>query len=782
MTPSDEPNAQDASPARAVAAPAFSSFQTGFAVVGASLLASLATFLILTNRTPIRPTNEVVLWSLATNALFVIAMTAVTIWQVRALWIARRHKAAGSRLHLHIVSLLSVIALLPAIVLLFASLSLDRGLTELFSVRTKAIIQNSLEVSEAYLDEAGQVIRSDIVAMGKDLDDEADKVRTNPRRFQEILLSQATLRDLPYAYLVDEQGKVLAAATEPSMADFVPPPASALAEAKQGQAVTISPGRLSRVGALLKLQRFRDTYLYVARQVNPSVLRHLERTKDGVKVYQQLEQSRTNYQRTFGMMYAVIALTLLMAAIQIGLWFAGRMVGPIRRLIGAAEQVSAGNLNVVLPVIKGEGDLRRLSSTFNRMTADLRAKQDELIAAHEEAFARRRFIEAVLSGVTAGVIGLDNSGKVMLANRSAERLLGRSGAGLVGTQLSVAVPEFAGLMNDAAADRKKTRLQGQAKLMVGDDERSFALQLTRQRAGADDAGSVVTFDDITELVSAQRTSAWADVARRIAHEIKNPLTPIQLSAERLKRKYGKAIIEDRETFDKLTDTIVRQVGDIKSMVDEFASFARMPKPEMAEHDLREVVKEPVFLFQMGQSGQIDFEIKLPPTPVMVSCDRRLISQAITNLVKNAGEAIGAVADAKDADPAYRGHISTLMQSSETGIVIEVIDNGVGLPKQNRARLLEPYVTTRAKGTGLGLAIVQKIIEQHGGKLTLEDAPARQGVAQRGAMVRIELPPGAHCAGAESQRASHGNGAASPGLRPSTSKRTAAAADPAAGSG
>jgi len=419
------------------------------------------------------------------------------------------------------------------------------------------------------------------------------------------------------------------------------------------------------------------------------------------------------------------------------MWFAGRFVAPIRRLIAAAQEVSAGNLQVQLPEKRGEGDLRRLSGTFNVMTRELKTQRDALVTANRQLTERRRFIEAVLSGVSAGVIGLDSQGRVELASRSALALLGMEEGQLVGHKLAAAVPAFSEVLDTPEERSLKPRSQAQLKLNVAGEERTFAVRVTHEKAGAGDVGSVVTFDDITELVSAQRSSAWGDVARRIAHEIKNPLTPIQLSAERLKRKYGPSISSDRETFDKLTDTIVRQVGDLKTMVDEFAAFARMPTPVMELTDLRDAVYEPVILFREGHP-RVEYVVSLPQQPVMGSFDRRLISQAVTNLVKNATEAV----EGKEADPgnaSWRPKVEARLALGEDRLMIEVIDNGVGLPKQNRYRLLEPYVTTKGhKGTGLGLAMVQKITEQHGGTLTLEDAEKEPG-RERGAVVRMTLP-------------------------------------------
>ena len=730
-------------------------FWLGISAVAVALVSGIATSLILTGMTRIRPTDGVFLIVIFVNMLLVLPLVAVIAWQIWRLWHERRHQAAGSRLHIRIVGLFSVIALLPSILLAaFAAVSLNRALDQVFSKQIRTIVTNSQLVANAYIEEHAKIMRGDVVAMARDLDEAAGLVRSDPPRFKALFTAQAGLRDLAMAYLIEPDGKIMLSPDKANPGPYLEPPASALAEARNGQPVLIEPGRSHRVGAIQKLGSFEDTYLFVTRAVDPNVQRQLLMTEDGVKRYSELDHLRRGIKIASAIIYVVIALTLLLAAIWLGLWFANRLVSPIRRLIGAAQLVSQGNLNVQVPVRRGESDLKVLSTTFNRMTSELKNQRDELVSANSQMQERRRFIEAVLSGVTAGVIGLDSDGTVNLANPSAERLLGRSAGDLVGRRLEDVVPEFAALpvamepQDEAGATRRASApvhtsgsVPAPVTVLVGGTERTFAVRRTTEGdAGSqeDPEGSVVTFDDVTELVAAQRTSAWADIARRIAHEIKNPLTPIQLSAERLKRRYGDTITGDREIFDKCINTIVRQVGDIGRMVDEFSSFARMPKPEMAMEDLRQVVRESVMLYEVGQT-EAEITVKVPETPVRTLCDRRLLSQVLTNLIKNATEAIQAVAESKGAPAGYRGQVQTRLSQAGGIIRIEVIDNGVGLPKQNRGRLVEPYVTTRAKGTGLGLAIVQKIIEQHGGTLSLEDAPAIDDQPARGAMIVMTMP-------------------------------------------
>ncbi|MET0923693.1 MAG: ATP-binding protein, partial [Xanthobacteraceae bacterium] len=427
----------------------------------------------------------------------------------------------------------------------------------------------------------------------------------------------------------------------------------------------------------------------------------------------------------------VIALTVLLSAAWLGLNFANRLVAPIRRLIGAANIVSTGNLYVQVPIQRSEGDLAQLGETFNKMTSELRTQRDDITRTRDLIDQRRRFTEAVLAGASAGVIGVDAAGRISILNRSAERLIGQSQAEAAGRLLTDIVLELKDIFAIAQTGAQRL-VQDQVTINREGRERNLSVRVTTEQSGDPEHGYVVTLDDITELVLAQRTSAWADVARRIAHEIKNPLTPIQLSAERLRRKYGRSITDDPAVFHQCTDTIIRQVDDIKRMVDEFSKFARMPKPVMAAEDVADTVRQIVFLMRVG-NADIDIALEIAEDPMLAQFDRRLISQGLTNIIKNATEAIGSVKPAEG----HKGRISVLATRNGSDVIIDVIDNGIGLPKENRNRLLEPYVTTREKGTGLGLAIVGKILEDHGGVIELRDA-ADKFPGQQGAWVRLRF--------------------------------------------
>jgi two-component system nitrogen regulation sensor histidine kinase NtrY len=445
------------------------------------------------------------------------------------------------------------------------------------------------------------------------------------------------------------------------------------------------------------------------------VVTHLKDAEITMREYANIEARRLGIQVAFALMYTVIALTVLLSAVWIGFNFANRLVAPIRRLIAAANIVSTGNLYVQVPAANSESDIAQLGQTFNKMTQELRTQRDDIVRARDLIDSRRLFTEAVLAGASAGVIGIDANGQISILNRSAEKLIGCSESDALGRSIVEVVPELAQLVASVRAGASRL-LQGQVSITRSGRERTVSVRVTNEQASDPRHGYVITLDDITELVAAQRTSAWADVARRIAHEIKNPLTPIQLSAERLRRKYGNTITDDKGVFEQCTSTIVRQVDDIRRMVDEFSRFARMPKAVIAAEDVADTVRQVVFLQRVG-NADIDIDAEISEDPMPAQFDRRLISQALTNIIKNATEAIAAVPPAELG----RGHIRVSAHRESGLIAIDIVDNGIGLPQENRSRLLEPYVTTREKGTGLGLAIVGKILEEHGGGIELRDA-------------------------------------------------------------
>jgi two-component system, NtrC family, nitrogen regulation sensor histidine kinase NtrY len=702
--------------------------------VGLALLSAAVTFLVLTGLTPVLPTHEVVVTVLLANAATVLILLAIIAREVVLIVQARRRGRAGARLHVRIVGLFSVIAAVPAIlVAIVASITLDRGLDRWFSSRTQALIANSLTVAEVYFREHAAMIRSDIMAMAFDVGRAKPLFDQDRARFHQFLTNQAAARGLPNVAIIHSDLSVIERTEDqrPGQHEVPPPAAGALADVSDSEPQVALLTEAKTVAAVIKLRGYDDAYLYVARPVDPRVADQLEATQAGVAEYASLQERRVGVQVAFALMYTVIALIVLLSAVWIGLNFAKSLVAPIRRLIGAADQVSTGNLYVQVPVRPGEGDLAQLGETFNKMIQELRTQHDDLVRAHNLIDSRRRFTEAVLAGASAGVIGVDPDGKISILNRSAEKLIGHIEADALGRPLAEVVPELAALFDEARSGFQRL-VQGQVMINRGGRDRNLSVRVTTEQSAAAQHGFVITLDDITDLVTAQRTSAWADVARRIAHEIKNPLTPIQLSAERLRRKYGAAISVDKAVFEQCTDTIVRQVEDIKRMVDEFSRFARMPKPVMAAEDVADTVRQVVFLMRVG-NADIDIEVETPDGPLPAEFDRRLISQGLTNIIKNATEAIGAVPPAE----LDRGRIKLQVKRDGGDVIVDVFDNGIGLPKDNRNRLLEPYVTTREKGTGLGLAIVGRILEEHGGSIELNDLPKGM-FGGRGAWARLRF--------------------------------------------
>jgi two-component system nitrogen regulation sensor histidine kinase NtrY len=710
--------------------------------IGLALLSTLLTFLVLTSLTRIEPTPEVVNSFLLINGvtiLVLIGIIAREVWQVVQ---ARRRGRAASRLHVQIVGLFSIIAVLPAVVVaIVANVTIDRGLDRLFSGPTREAIQNSLTIALAYTNEHAQLIQGDILGMANDIAMARPLYEQDRRSFLELLSASAASRNLPGAMLIDKDRNILEKAETGIQLTSVVPPSDFLNNVDVTKPEIAVLPEENNVAAVIRLRAFNDTFLYVARPLDPRVVAQLKQTQASVAEYAEIESRRLGLQVNFALMFAVIALTILTASVLIGLNFSNWLVAPIRRLMSAANIVSTGDLHVQVPVHRSEGDLAQLGETFNKMTQELRSQRDELVSASDLIDSRRRFIEAVLSSASAGIIGVDASGSVGILNRSAEKLIGHAESETLGHPLSDVLPELDDMMK-AAREGTQRLVQGQITILRDGHERNLSVRVSAEQTSQSRDSYIITLDDITELVSAQRTSAWADVARRIAHEIKNPLTPIQLSAERIRRKFGKVITEDKAVFEQCTDTIVRQVDDIRRMVDEFSRFARMPKPVIEGEDVGDTVRQAVFLMRVGHPD-IDIEAEIKHEPIRAQFDRRLISQALTNIIKNATEAIEAV----PADQLGKGRIDVIAARENDDIVIDVIDNGIGLPKVRRARLLEPYVTTREKGTGLGLAIVGRVLEDHGGRIELNDAAdIRPGA--RGAWMRLRFAVSGHAAKAE----------------------------------
>jgi two-component system, NtrC family, nitrogen regulation sensor histidine kinase NtrY len=688
-----------------------------FALAVAALVSGVATYLALTGAPPFEARPNAVLSLLNLDLVLLLLLGGLIAKRLLQVWAERRRGLAGSRLQIRLVVLFSLIAVTPTVIVaVFSYLFFSYGVESWFSAKVRTAIAESLAVAEAYLHEHQQAIRADALAMANDLNRDAVELELDPRRLEQVVSAQAALRGLTEAMVFDRAGHVLARSSLSFTLGFEPVPEGAIRVADEGDVAIMTSDSDDRVRALVRLDQFGQVYLYVGRYIEPRVIDHMKETQRAAAQYQQMENRRSGFQVTFALIFLMVAMLFLVAAVAIGIHFATQLAVPISLLATAAEQVRGGDLAVRVPEGEKDDELASLSRAFNRMTDQIDSQQRELREANRQLDDRRRFTETVLTGVSAGVIGLDRTGRVNLPNRSASALLGVDLEQSIGLDLADVAPEMAALLDEA--ERRPDRLaQSQVQLDRGNSTRTLLVRIAAEHDEREISGFVVTFDDITELLSAQRKAAWADIARRIAHEIKNPLTPIQLSAERLRRRYLKEITQDPETFTICTDTIIRHVGDIGRMIDEFSAFARMPAPVLKSENLVEIVHRAVFLQRTAQRD-ITFDTVFPKVPVPISCDARLVGQAVINIVKNAIEAIEA--RIAEAGPGIAGRIRVEVSAVAGQAAVVVEDNGKGLPRQGRERLTEPYVTTRAKGTGLGLAIVKKIMEDHGGELVLED--------------------------------------------------------------
>ena len=679
--------------------------------------------------------SEVVLFLLYLDTLFGLPLGAVVAFRLARLWGEKRRGQAGSGLHARLVVLFGLVAVTPAVlVAVFAGLFLNFALESWFSERVRTAVDASQTVAESYLKEHKLSIVSEISAMANDLNRNAAALMRSPHRFANMLSTQAALRSLPEAAVMDSQGRIIARSRLSLSLEFDNTVDKALEKAEAGEIVVLTGEKDDRVRAVVKLNRFVDAYLFVGRYVDPEVILQTERAKGAVSQYKRMEKHRSSIQISFVLIFVVVALLLLLAAVWIGLNLATQLARPISHLIAAAEKIRDGDLGVRVITSAATDEIGTLGRSFNRMTQQLESQQRGLIDANRELDERRRFTETVLAGVTSGVIGLDGDQKVTLPNRSAADLLSSNLNKTIGTDAEAVFPEISELLQ-AVRERPGRLHEAEVKVVRGGRTKTLLVRAAAERLKGEVIGYVVTFDDITELLSAQRTAAWADIARRIAHEIKNPLTPIQLAAERLKRKYLKEVTSDTETFTMCTDTIIRQVEDIGRMVDDFSSFARMPQPSVKMEDLVEICRQAVFM-EKNRHTSIVFDVEFPDGKIRRHCDSRQLSRALTNVLKNAAESIeGRSANEGGLEP---GRVMLTLREEDAAegrrTIIEVEDNGIGLPGEHRDRLTEPYVTTREGGTGLGLAIVKKIMEDQNGGLVLEDGEVA------GARVSLILEP------------------------------------------
>jgi two-component system nitrogen regulation sensor histidine kinase NtrY len=660
---------------------------------------------------------------------------------------AEREGLGSGKLHARLVTLFSVLAAVPTVlVVIFASLLFQSGLEFWFSDRARGMLENTVQVAQStYRIELGRV-GAEATAMSGNVAEMLQQVSQDDPRFKEALAYQVYLRSLNEAAIleVEPARQLQTIGVVNAYEGMIDEGRIKAAVAKlngTGPETVVDANTPDRISVLTRLNYGPNSYLYVSRWVDPEIRIQIRRANEVLDDYRALlERSRVNQLRFNGALL-LGSLVIVALAILAALKMADRIVRPVGHLVAAAGSIEEGDFSVRVPVKKTDDEVQTLASAFNRMTGRLEEQTGALKAANTQLDARRAFTEAVLSSVTAGVVAVDSANRILLINRSAETLLQHEEESMEGAALAEVSPELEEFM---AGDQREADVLVSART----GQRTLAVKRVRYQDGA-----VITFDDITDQLSDQRRAAWSDIARRIAHEIKNPLTPIQLAAERLQRRFGKEIESEPETFERLTGTIVRQVGDLRRMVDEFSNFARMPKPVFRRADVHEIARHALFLHEVAHPG-VSFSLQPPQGKFEMVCDRRQLGQALSNVVKNAVEAIEA-RRSRGEHNLSGDRVELKLHEEGPQLVIDVIDTGVGLPEE-RERLTEPYMTTRVRGTGLGLAIVKKIVEEHLGEIAFLDRPGG------GTHVRISFDV-QHLAALENEEAeSHAAAAANPG--------------------
>ncbi|PCJ97267.1 MAG: two-component sensor histidine kinase [Zetaproteobacteria bacterium] len=691
--------------------------KVGILLVIASIISGFITYAALTKTPPFGNDPNLVITLLNVDLIILLLLVSLIARRIVSVWSGKKRGIAGSHLHVRLVYIFSILVSVPTILMtVFSAFFFHFGIEAWFSQRVQTAIHESQAVAESYLEEHKRVIRADTMAMANDLDRQADILMLDQKMFLKAMDTQSFFRNLSEAIVIDKKGRVLARSSLSFALEYETPPDYMLRQADQGDVILTMGESQDRVRALVKLNNMVNAYLFVGRMVDPKVLLHLNAAKLAIEDYDNLQASYSGMQITVTMIFIVVGLLLLLAAIWSGLLLARQLVNPIGELINAADRVRAGDLTTRIPNAKRLEEFEYLARSFNRMTNQIQSQRDELIDANRQIDSRRRLIETVLAGVSSGVIGVDNQGDINLANQSALNLLSTEQTDITGCYILDIFPELKDVLDKVASNPKKAIQEQIQVLSSNGNQRSFMFNIVIEQLEQDTTGLIITFDDITELQAAQRKAAWSDVARRIAHEIKNPLTPIQLSAERLKRKYLKEITADPDTFEQCTDTIIKHVGDIGRMVDEFSSFARMPNPVLKTGILSKHIEESLILSKQAH-GDINFNFIKSDDDIVISFDAQQLRQIVTNLLQNAIDSIHTKHGVSNNNI---GEIDILIgQHNQDEVFVAITDNGLGFPKgEDLSKLTEPYVTHKPKGTGLGLAIVKKIMEDHNGDIFL----------------------------------------------------------------
>ena len=679
-----------------------------------------ATYALLSSEAYLQYGSDLAGVLLGVDVIAIIILLSFVGKRVIQLISGRKRRMAGYQLHWRLVTLFGVITVIPAIIIVaFSVFVLDFSLRGWFSERISTTVNESVTIAESYLEEHIQSVRGQVLAMANDINREASSLSGDRRRLDAFLTNQAGVRNLSEALIVDSSGQIIANSRFAYAVTFSSLDDEFFQTIRGGDVAITQTAITNRIRAGVRLNRFIDGYLLVGRFIDPNVSNAVAQTQLAVSEYQSLDIRQFDLKVSFALLFGMAALLLLLAAMWVGLNFANAIVLPIGSVIQVAEQVRSGNLASRVNDIKSNDEIARLGNSFNNMLDEMSKNRGELVEANRQLDKRREFTEAVLAGVSSGVIGIDKHKVVTLPNLAALSMLGLDRAQILGRRLADVVPEFEELLDNVDKPGRRNREQN-IEIIQDDQMRNLLARITTETVAKRVVGYVVTFEDVSDLLDAQRKAAWSDIARRIAHEIKNPLTPIQLAAERLGAKYMPEDKTDKKTFSTYIDTIVRQVDDIKRLVNEFSSFARMPAPEMDKHDVLDIINNQLVLFKGADNRTTDggasfIKGAMPSSPLMLLCDDGLIRQAITNILQNS---VDAMMEA-DISPVK---IRLDVIADDSNIHIIITDNGPGLPLDNISNLTEPYVTHRTNGTGLGLAIVQKIIEDHSGELILENAP------------------------------------------------------------
>ena len=685
--------------------------------------------------------SNVLRFILLIDGIYLLVVIAIVGYSVMRMFAARRAKSAGSRLHMRLSRVFAIVALIPTVlVAVFAVVTLSIGVEGWFSKNVQNVVSSSLSAANAYKNEQSNDLKVDLKFMAIRLNEYKDTnsfVSDSDLRLQLISYQNLIQRGLKEAYIIDENANLRSRGELSYLFGYEEPNQEAMDSAKTGDLFIIEDWPNNEFRGLIKLESFADKYLYISRVVDGNILNLLDKTMESAITYNTMEAQREKILWSYGLLYFGFATFVILSSILLGMLFAERLSRPVGRLAGAAQRLGAGDFDVQVIEEKGDDEIAMLSRVFNNMTKQVKRQRDDLITANDYTERRRRLFDSVLSGVTAGVIGLSSDGNVGFINLAAEKLLNLNAENHEGKSIKLAVPEFVDLFLLIQKNENKTQQQEIKLTRAGATEILLVRVSARISEDLLVEGYVITFDDVTDLVSAQRLAAWGDVARRIAHEIKNPLTPIQLSAERLKRKYSPMVGAEEDNLSQYCDVIIRQTNDLRRIVDEFSKFARMPEPIKRSVNITKLLKDVILLFEIS-SPAIKIKLKNSHGDINVNVDETMINQAFTNLIKNAGEAIESKTKLNSTnkfDPEIRIFIKKNVNNLE--IIIE--DNGIGLPTQERSRLFEPYVTNRENGTGLGLSIVKKIIEEHNGSLELLDASPFSNNEDFGAKMRIIFP-------------------------------------------